>query len=91
MSRHEMNPELYEMPREYRTRALPRARPAPAKPAYGYRRRALRGQAAAVPAIGALNLRALELWDAHAIKAGMAVFWLWFAAANWSHLAALAG
>lgn len=88
MSRQELNPELYEMPREYRTRALPRPRPAPAKP-YAHRRRTTR--AAALPQIGALNLRFLQFWDAHALKAGMGAFWLWFAIANWGHVGALIG
>ena len=54
-----------------------------------YRRRApeLRPQREQVQAAAVLR----RYWDEHAVKTGIVMFWVWFAAANWAALMRLPG
>ena len=61
-------------------RSMPAAPRRPRGRGYTQRRRAM-----AVP-VQAHTSRFEQLWNEHAVKAGMLVFYAWFAAANWSKL-----
>lgn len=64
------------------------ARPRSAVRGYAHRRRALRVQVQPLAPSQATGSDALRrLWDAHALKGGMALFWGWFLVANWGRIA----
>lgn len=72
-----------ECAREFRGAGMPRSRPN-AKPYQFRRRTGPRMPIVLEPVAG--DGFARRFWDEHAIKAGMSLFWMWFAVANWTSL-----
>ena len=74
--------------KEFRPAAM--ARPRRIARAHAFRRRTGFGTQMAIPMGEEVSL-ARELWDGHALKAGMGLFWGWFLVANWHNLHQVAG
>jgi len=71
--------------KELRLSARPRSRQNP-RPYVRRRRAGAKSSSQALALEAGIGVSLRRQWDAHALKAGIGMFWVWFAAANWQNL-----